>query len=94
MAEKKTAKKVAARAAEKASADKRKKDYVFGAKQIMKLFKGKKKPEIKVFVAKDARETTRKALEKAEIPFETAKSKVELAQDMGLDFFCEVYAAK
>jgi len=64
----------------------------FGIKEVLRLAKKKKlKKSSRVFVAKDAREETFKALEKAEVEFEVLKTKAEISNEMGIDFNSEVF---
>jgi len=67
----------------------------FGIRQVLKSFKDKKsKKSHRVFVSKDAREDTIKALEDMKIEFEVLKNKEEIAKELGLGFESEVYLLK
>ena len=64
----------------------------FGIKEVLKAVKVKKvKKTSRVFISKDARETTIEVLEKAGVEFEVLKSKQELTKLLGLDFESEVF---
>lgn len=65
-------------------------NVVFGIKQALKL--GKKVR--RVFIAKDTRDETVEKLEEAGIEFDVLKSKVELAKELNLDFYTEVFSLK
>jgi ribosomal protein L7Ae-like RNA K-turn-binding protein len=64
----------------------------FGIKEVLKAVKAKKmKKTSRVFVSKDARDSTIETLEKAGVEFEVLKTKEELAKTLGLDFESEVF---
>jgi ribosomal protein L7Ae-like RNA K-turn-binding protein len=64
----------------------------FGIREVLKAVKAKKlKKTSRVFVSKDARNSTIESLEKAGIEFEVLKSKEEIAKALGLDFESEVF---
>ena len=67
-----------------------KENVYFGIKETIKHKKNIKA----VFIAKDTREETVKKLEDAGIEFSVLKTKLELAKNLNMDFFCEVFAIK
>ena len=73
-------------------------DVLIGLRQTLKSINagkgGKRKSKLRVFVAKDARESVLKNLEGVKISFEVLKSKEEMAREIGLDFESEVYSIK
>lgn len=68
---------------------------LFGIKQAIKYFKGKKpKKSSRVFVARDARDDTIEKLDCAKIEFEVLSTKEELSKVLGLEFESEVFLIK
>jgi len=75
----------------------RNKKVLFGIKQAIKFFKKKgkgKKEDAKVFVVKDARESTKEMLKKEGIEFSQIKGKSETAKELDLNFESEVFSIK
>jgi ribosomal protein L7Ae-like RNA K-turn-binding protein len=63
---------------------------IFGIKQCTKAKKNLKS----VFICKDTRDETVDKLEKEKIEFVVLKAKKEMAKELNLDFFSEVFSIK
>lgn len=73
------------------------KKVLFGIRETVKFFKKKtkgKKEDAKVFVVRDARDSTKEILKNAGIEFTLLKSKDEVTKELDLNFESEVFLIK